>query len=41
MTPPTPPLDPAFVAKLGLVVVPIIEPDNLLEAALGRKVIDW
>jgi hypothetical protein len=35
-----PPLDPAFVARLGLVVVPLVAPSNILENLLGRKVID-
>jgi hypothetical protein len=39
-TPPKPPLDPAFVARLRLAVVPLTEPDNILEALRGRTVID-
>jgi hypothetical protein len=38
---PTPaPLDLAFIARLGLVVVPIVEPSNVLEELVGRKIID-
>jgi hypothetical protein len=39
-TPPTPPLDPALLARLGLVVVPVSEPSNILEALRGRRLID-